>query len=270
MAASRRKPKGPKDAKRGRPGGGRSGGARSRSGLQPVVAVFARVPQAGRVKTRLTPFLRAREAADLSEALLRDTLDIAEGTGAETVVAFTPLTGRRALERLLGRRRRLIPQGPGDLGDRLARVTGQLLPDRAHPSVLVIGSDCPALSAARLGEANDALAGADVVLGPALDGGYYLVGLKAEHPEIFANIPWSTDRVLEATRQRIEERGLSLALLDPARDLDTPEDLFEWYAGALAENLRERYPRTWRVLHAILPPRRFSDLEAALTENARA
>lgn len=229
--------------------------------------MFAKAPEPGQVKTRLTPVLHAHEAADLHRALLLDTLDVVEGTRAETIIAFAPATGRRALERLLGARRRLIPQGPGDLGQRLANITGQLLSGARRP-VLAVGSDCPALTAGTLREAAAALEGADVVLGPALDGGYYLVGLQRPRPEIFTDIPWGSDRVLESTVRRIGDAGLSHALLEPARDLDTPEDLFEWYAGALGENLRERYPRTWRVLHTILPPRRFAALEASLSGGA--
>ena len=236
---------------------------------RPNIAVFAKAPEPGQVKTRLMPFLRAVEAAELSRSLLLDTLDVVDAAEAPSAVAFSPPTGRRTFERLLGRRRRLIAQGPGDLGTRLAGVTGQLLAARRGP-VIAIGSDCPALTVDMLRRAGAALASADVVLGPALDGGYVLVALKAPHPEIFAGIPWSTGRVLDVTRQRIEAAHLEAVYLEAARDLDTPEDLFEWYAGAQAENLRERYPRTWRVLHSALPPRRFSTLEAVVSGDPEA
>ncbi|MGH7558976.1 MAG: TIGR04282 family arsenosugar biosynthesis glycosyltransferase, partial [Gemmatimonadota bacterium] len=140
--------------------------------------VLAKAPEPGRVKTRLIPILRAREAAELHEALLLDTLEVVESC-ADVVVAFTPATGRRTLERLLGRRRRLLPQGPGDLGDRLARVFEQLC--GAGRAVLAVGSDCPGLTTTRIVAAAGALGWADVVLGPALDGGYYLVGLRKPH-----------------------------------------------------------------------------------------
>ncbi|HUP01980.1 MAG TPA: TIGR04282 family arsenosugar biosynthesis glycosyltransferase [Gemmatimonadota bacterium] len=250
--------------KRARPSTRRpTGRATGRPTGRPLVVVFAKAPEPGRVKTRLTPVLRAGEAADLARALLLDTLDIVDSIGADVVVAFAPATGRRSFERLLGRRRRLIAQGPGDLGSRLAGVTGQLLAVGKGP-VIAVGSDCPALTAEVLRRAAAGLARADVVLGPALDGGYYLVALKAPHPEIFQGIPWGTAQVMAATRERIEAARLAAAILEPARDLDTPEDLFEWYAGGQAENLRERFPRTWRILHAALPPRRFSALEAVV------
>jgi rSAM/selenodomain-associated transferase 1 len=223
--------------------------------------VFAKAPEPGQVKTRLIPILRAREAAELHEALLLDTLGVVESC-AEVVIAFTPAMGRRSLERLLGGHRRLLPQGPGDLGDRLARVFEQLC--EGGKPVLAVGSDCPGLTAAGIQAAAAALGRVDVVLGPALDGGYYLVGLRKPHPELFRNIPWSTSEVLEITRSRAAEAGLRVELLEPARDLDTPEDLFEWYAGSRSEDFGGGYPRTWRLLHAILPPRRFAALEEAL------
>ncbi len=166
------------------------------------------------------------------------------------------------LERLLGRSRRLLPQGPGDLGERLAGVLGQLC--SGERPVLAVGSDCPGLTATRIRAAAAALGVADVVLGPTLDGGYYLVGLREPHSELFEDIPWSTAQVLEVTRSRAQAAGLKAELLEPARDLDTPEDLYEWYAGSRSEEFASGYPRTWRLLHTILPPRRFAALEEAL------
>jgi glycosyltransferase A (GT-A) superfamily protein (DUF2064 family) len=130
--------------------------------------------------------------------------------------------------------------------------------------VLAVGSDCPGLTAERVGAAAAALDRAEVTLGPAIDGGYYLIGLVRPHPELFEDIPWSTPDVLEATRARAAATGLGVSLLEPVRDLDTPEDLFEWYAGARSEEFARNYPRTWRLLHAILPPRRFAALQESL------
>lgn len=228
---------------------------------RPRVAIFAKAPEPGRVKTRLIPILRASEAAELHEALLLDTLDVVRSC-AEVVVAFTPASGRRILERLLGRGTRLLAQGPGDLGDRLTRVFDQLCGD--GPPVLAVGSDFPGLTAEGIRAATSALGRADVVLGPALDGGYYLIGLRRPQPELFVDVPWSTPGVLETTQRRAAEAGLKVELLEPGRDLDTPEDLFAWFAGSRSEAFARDYPRTWKLLHAILPPRRFAALEEAL------
>lgn len=217
------------------------------------------------MKTRLIPILRAAEAAELYEALLLDTVEVAESC-ARTVVAFTPSGGRRALERLLGPRRRLLPQGPGDLGERLARVF-EALCERGQPA-MVVGSDCPALTAARIRTAADRLRDADVVIGPALDGGYDLIGLKRPRPELFDDIPWSTGSVLEITLGRAKEAGLRVELLEAVRDLDTPEDLYEWYAGSRSEEFAASYPRTWRLIHTLLPPSRFAALEESIGERS--
>lgn len=237
----------------------REGQRRRPRGPRPIAAVFAKAPEPGRVKTRLLPALRAVEAAEIYRALLQDTIDVAEATGAETVVLYTPAGGRRSLERLLGRRRRLMPQGPGELGERLAYAFRRLC--GGDRPVVAVGSDCPGLTEQRLEEAFEALRRADAVVGPALDGGYYLIGTRRDRPELFEDVPWSTAAVTEATRRRIEEAGLEARWLPVERDLDTPEDLFEWYAGARAAELQRHYPRTWRVLHSTLPPRRLSALE---------
>jgi rSAM/selenodomain-associated transferase 1 len=229
------------------------------------VAVFARAPEPGRVKTRLIPVLRAAEAAELYEALLLDTVEVAESC-ARTVVAFTPSGGRGVLARLLGGRRRLLPQGPGDLGERLGRVF-EILCGKGQ-RVLAVGSDCPALTAERIRTAAERLGHADVVIGPALDGGYYLIGLRRPQPELFRDIPWSTGSVLDVTRSRAQEAGLRVELLETARDLDTPEDLYEWYAGSRSEGFASSYPRTWRLIHSLLPPSRFAALEESIGERS--
>lgn len=229
------------------------------------MAVLAKAPVAGEVKTRLTPILHAREAADLARALLLDTIAQVEAAGLELVVAFTPSAGRRALERLLGTRRRLVPQGGGSLGERLERVIAGLASAAGRKrAVLAVGTDCPALTAERLAEAERALDSADVVLGPAADGGFYLIGLRRHNPRLFEDVPWSTAGTMRAVEERARSEDLRVARLPVERDLDVPEDLYEWYAGSRAAALREAYPQTSAILHTILPPRRQARLEATL------
>lgn len=241
-------------------GGGRP---RRSTGPRPLVAIFAKAPFAGEVKTRLTPVLRAREAAELAEALLLDTVEVVERAGLDAVVAFAPAAGRRAFEQLLGPRRRLIPQGGGDLGTRLDRIMERLAGER-RGSVVAIGTDCPAVDGDHLRAAVQALGQRDVVLGPALDGGFYLLGLRRHQPELFREVPWSTDATLTTVEARARSAGLTVTRLAAARDLDSPEDLYAWYAAAREAGLQETYPRTWSVLHAALPPRRLAALEAVV------
>jgi rSAM/selenodomain-associated transferase 1 len=230
------------------------------------VAIFAKAPIPGQVKTRLTPALRPEEAADLYRALLLDTIDVVESTGARVVVAFTPANDRRHLERLLGGRRRLLVQPPGDLGARLESVLDRLR-EGGGKRALVVGSDCPGLTPERIREAWSALESVPVVLGPARDGGFYLLGLSRSEPGLLRGVPWSTEGVIEATRERLRERRLEVRELAAERDLDTPEDLFEWFAVARQARLEAIYPRTWKILHSLMTPRRFADLEARLLES---
>jgi rSAM/selenodomain-associated transferase 1 len=218
------------------------------------------------VKTRLTPALGADEAADLYRALLVDTIEVAESANARLTVAFTPATSRRHLERLLGPRRRLLIQPPGDLGERIEAVVGQIRRGRAG-RVVVVGSDCPGLTSARIGEAWSALEQSPVVLGPAADGGLYLIGFALPADGLLREIPWSTGRELDAVRARLGERRIAFGELATERDLDTPRDLFEWFVAARRADLESTYPRTWKILHSLMTPRRSAEIETRLGES---
>lgn len=189
-----------------------------------AVAVLARHPVTGRVKTRLSPALPAAHAAALYAALLADTLDAAMGSRAQAREVWWA-------DRDDGRSAFALPaaftprqQPDGDLGARLAAASAALLATPGTRAV-IIGSDAPALSSAHLDAAFAALDSHDVVLGPADDGGYWLIGLAKPAPPLFAAMAWSTPGVLAETRARAEREGLSVALLPAMADLDTPADL---------------------------------------------
>ena len=151
-----------------------------------------------------------------------------------------------------------VRQEGADLGERLHRALAAAAAE--HSLVAAVGSDLPRLAVERVEEAFARLAaGAPVVLGPAEDGGYYLVGVRSEalSPRLFADVPWSGPRVLAATLARCAELGLTPALLPAEADVDTPEDL-ERLAGELARGGRADCPRTTALLAAWgrLEPRR--------------
>ncbi len=184
--------------------------------------LFTKPARAGRVKTRLIGDLSAGEAAELHAAFLGDLVERL-GQGAFSLhLAWALEPGEE------------IPPGPvpgvrqsgADLGDRLYRALAEAA--QAAPFVAALGSDHPTLPLDLAHRAFAALeAGTDVVLGPAEDGGYYLIALRAAavRRRLFADVPWSTPGVLAATLERCRELGLAVELLPEAADVDTPEDL---------------------------------------------
>lgn len=175
----------------------------------------------GRAKTRLIPSLGASRAAALARAMLLDTLETVRSLESAEVVLATaaPMPGSLPLPGALPQ----WPQGEGDLGARMERILCQAL-ERGVPALLV-GSDLPGLPLERLEQAARALQGADAVLGPAEDGGFYLIGLTCCPPGLLDDLPWSSPETFNRTRRRLEERGLITAVIAPWFDLDVPEDL---------------------------------------------
>ncbi|MGQ0635351.1 MAG: TIGR04282 family arsenosugar biosynthesis glycosyltransferase [Planctomycetaceae bacterium] len=187
-------------------------------------AIFAKQPIAGEVKTRLAASLGEEQAAAISAAFLADLVDRFRLMGARRFLCHAPATdASRDYFRALGRDDYdLWPQPAGDLGQRLA----QFFDDRFRASderVVVIGADSPTLPREFVERAFERLEDADVVLGPATDGGFYLVGQRAPGKAIFEAIEWSSPRTLGQTVDGIKRAGARLALLPPWYDVDTPE-----------------------------------------------
>ncbi len=135
----------------------------------------------------------------------------------------------------LGDGARFLPQGAGDLGERMAGAFEESFRTGSTATV-IIGSDCPGLSPDVITAAFARLTETPVVLGPARDGGYYLIGLSRPMPELFRGIPWGTDRVLADSLAVLQRRGCKPALLDPLEDIDRPEDLPAWRRIAASED----------------------------------
>jgi len=192
-------------------------------GGTPAILVMAKPPRPQTVKTRLHPLLGPLRCAELQSALIRHTIALATTHTPRVYLAYAPDVGGNATAVPAGVRS-LLQRGE-DLGQRLAAAVTDAFTDGAGP-LLVIGTDAPTLTGDHLTAAFTTLEGHDVALGPALDGGYYLIGLRAPHISLFALGPdvWSTARVLAATRALASNEGLSVGLLPRLRDLDTPED----------------------------------------------
>jgi rSAM/selenodomain-associated transferase 1 len=187
------------------------------------LAILAKAPIAGKVKTRLVPTLGSEKAARLHERLLRHTLGVAlEATACHRTTLWTALDHAHPLFLELAERYgiELRPQPEGDLGERMQHALACM----SEPGLL-IGSDCPALTPGLLHRCHAALEGVDAVLLPAEDGGYALIGLRRVDPRLFTAIDWGTQSVMARTRERIGELGWRLACPAVVWDVDRPEDL---------------------------------------------
>jgi rSAM/selenodomain-associated transferase 1 len=194
------------------------------------VIQFTRYPEPGSVKTRLIPALDSRRAAELHRQLSEHTFkQVAWLSSQDNISAEIRFTGgsREEMRNWLGHSLFIRSQGSGDLGDRMARAIHSAFQEGCM-RILVVGSDCPGLTGSIMSRSLSLLGDTDVVLGPATDGGYYLIGLRRDTPELFQNIDWGTDRVLEQTLNRIESLGLKKAILEELDDIDRPEDLYLW------------------------------------------
>jgi rSAM/selenodomain-associated transferase 2/rSAM/selenodomain-associated transferase 1 len=191
------------------------------------VVVFARFPEAGQTKTRLIPALGPVRAAQLQTALIRRTLDVARkicsARPCDLEVRFAG-GDRSCMCGMFGADTQYVAQKGAGLGNRLEHAVTTAFLEGAK-RVLVIGTDCPELEPPILDEAFEALTHADVVLGPAIDGGYYLIGLRVNRPELFRGIDWGTEHVLRQTLQSARHARSSVRQLRPLSDVDYPEDL---------------------------------------------
>lgn len=194
-----------------------------------VLLVFIKAPRAGTVKTRLAAAIGDAAAAALYRALAEHVVRATEPAGEyERVFFFDPPDAGPELQAWLRTGEPLRPQAEGDLGARLAAAFAEAFGRGARRAV-VIGTDAPALSRAVVTEALAGLANHDVVLGPARDGGYYLLALDGPRPELFRSVPWSTPAVLPTTLERTAALGLRVRQLETLGDVDTLDDLRrEW------------------------------------------
>ncbi len=191
--------------------------------------IFVKAPRAGVVKTRLAQGIGPEAAAAAYRALVETLLQNLT-TLSEVELRFTPDDAAGEIESWRRASWRVRPQGHGDLGERLIASFDDAFADGAQ-RVVVIGSDCPRVTAQDVTDAGESLRRHDVVLGPATDGGYWLVGLRSPQPALFHNIQWSTDTVLHETQAQIHAANLSVNLLHTLSDVDTEKDWLEYLAS---------------------------------------
>lgn len=232
--------------------------------------VFTRYPEAGKTKTRLIPELGADGAADLSLELIgqvmRTVSSVSERESMDVSVLFTGCDEDRA--------RHLAP-GPytyreqvgADLGARMNAALAAAFDD-GYDLAVIVGSDCPELSESIVFTAFQKLADADVVLGPAADGGYYLIGLRAPRPVLFEGVEWGSGSVFDSTVGIAGEHGLSVATLPMLRDVDRPEDLHHYESWKAREAVQGGSGGAPAVISVVVPALNEAENVAAAVESA--
>ena len=198
----------------------------------PLIILFTRLPKPGCTKTRLIPALGAEGAAELQRHMTVHTLNRAQQAarrhGFALEVHYTG--GQRAdFRQWLGDDLEYWPQASGNLGARMSQAFAAAF-ERGCRSIVLIGTDCPQIDESIFREAFTSLETKDLVLGPAHDGGYYLIGLRHPSPELFDGVAWGTETVFEQSLRRAKEAKLSCHLLEMLSDVDRPEDVALWTA----------------------------------------
>ncbi len=191
--------------------------------LHQALLIFAKNPRLGHVKTRLARELGDEAALTIYRHLLALTRDATQFLPVRKIVCYSDFVDETD-EWDQQRFEKRVQQG-SDLGERMSNAFREVFADETINQAVIIGTDCPDLRSDLLTNAFTALETHDFVLGPALDGGYYLLGMKTLEESVFRNKTWSTDTVLRATLENIRALGKSFFLLPTLRDVDTPADL---------------------------------------------
>jgi len=187
---------------------------------QPSLVLFARYPVTGECKTRLIPAVGPAGAAAVHRRLASRIANLLLASGSHTIIAYTG--GDKAdFEAWLGNGFEFIRQVDGDLTDRLCAFV-------TRAPLIFFGADTPDLAPHHIEAAIEGLKTHEVVIGPAEDGGYYLIAMRRPLPELLTDIPWSTDAVLPETLRRLKALKIAPLLLETLSDCDRPEDLARW------------------------------------------
>ncbi len=185
-----------------------------------ALLIFIRNPELGKVKTRLARDLGPEEALRIYRKLLGHTRKVAQALAVDRFLFYSNFIDREDSWPEPDFKKYLQPDG--DLGDRMLQAFDQALAE--CEKAIIVGSDCPGLTPLILQTAFEQLESHDFVIGPAIDGGYYLIGMKKLTPELFRDMTWSTDRVFQDTTERMQAMGTSYYVLPTLSDIDYAED----------------------------------------------
>ena len=197
---------------------------KERRHMENALILFAIIPAAGKTKNKLLPFLDFEESLALSGCFIRDVYQKARESGADVYVFFTPREKRDAFKKLLGEDAVLLPQYGEDLGQKMKNAIGAVL-RMGYQKVVLMGTDIPHIHTETIHNAFDNLENKDIVIHPALDGGYYLIGMKREYESIWNIRRYGTNTVMYDTLQHMKEENLSIAVGQMYYDIDGKEDL---------------------------------------------
>jgi rSAM/selenodomain-associated transferase 1 len=191
--------------------------------------IFIKNPILGKVKTRLAATLGAETALQIYKILCGLTQNVALQTAAQSYVFYSDFIDKTddwAAPFFIKKLQKNVP----DLGERMAAAFELIfkINKKTRNKILIIGSDCPDITSSLLTTAYESLDKNDIVIGPAQDGGYYLLGMKTLHHELFSNMEWSVNTVLNQTIERAKKSGLSIHLLPILQDIDTEKDYLKW------------------------------------------
>ena len=218
------------------------------------VLLFVRYPEKGCVKTRLETHLSQDEIIDLYQCFVADILNTLQKSDYPVTICFLPCEREAEMKTWLGPTPAYAPQTGADLGERMVNAFAQAFAAETSPvdQVILLGSDFPDLDSEIIHQAFESLSNKDMTLGPAVDGGYYLIGFNYHtfSKEVFKDISWGTGQVFKETMRKIEHAGLNVHLLPEWRDIDRFEDLELLYRQADDKGLE--HLKTIQYLHTIL------------------
>lgn len=192
--------------------------------MKRAVICFTRVPKPGVTKTRLLPIFSGDQCARLHTAFLKDLASVYENVAADLYVAYTADPDWEMLKDIFSTAYGFFPQEGADLGEKMYRAIERVL-ELGYEAVVLTGADLPLMKETHLEAGFAALDGADIAIGPTSDGGYYLIGMKSPHGEVFRVSGYGGATALENTLAAGQQTGLEIALTLPCDDVDTPEDL---------------------------------------------
>ena len=217
---------------------------------RPCTVVFARAPEQGKVKTRLAQVLPAGTVLQIYRYFVEDLLEMLWNAGTRIVVCYTPREASRSMAAWLGTEYELMPQQGAHLGERMANAFRELFA-RGWTRIVLVGSDFPDLPGSVIQEAFERIEDHQAVIGPARDGGYYLIGFNAGSflPDVFEEMPWGTDGVYTETMGLFARRGVRVHLLRPWQDIDDIADLLDFAKRNI--NTPDAAPRSLAYLRKI-------------------